>query len=164
MLQVNYLSTALLSLLLLPLLKASSTPAHPSHITFVASIGGHKTSFEKQPFKDIPDTTNIVLSLNDKNAYGSMDRYGISKMFVEMWTREFAEKVRRENVVVNSVCPGLSNSSIDRGLPAYVRPLVSGARRVLARSAEQGASTYIIAVTSTGESHGQFVSNGVVTQ
>jgi NAD(P)-dependent dehydrogenase (short-subunit alcohol dehydrogenase family) len=47
-LQVNFLSTALLSLYLLPILQRGSKRDHPSHLTFVGSIGAYKTTWEKE--------------------------------------------------------------------------------------------------------------------
>jgi len=161
MLQVNHLSTALLSLLLLPLLESSSKPGRPSHLTFVASIGGHKTPWEKEPFKSLP-ASNIIMSLNDTSGYGGFQRYGMSKMFVQMWTTQLANRIPREKVVINSVCPGFTVSSIDRGLPFYARPLMSGVRSLIGRSTKMGATTYVIAATGPADSHGRFYSDGIV--
>jgi NAD(P)-dependent dehydrogenase (short-subunit alcohol dehydrogenase family) len=67
MLQVNFLSTALLSLHLLPILQRESKLDHPSHLTFVGSIGAHKTSWEQEPFRSPP--TKFLETLNQPEAY-----------------------------------------------------------------------------------------------
>lgn len=67
MLQVNFLSTALLSLHLLPILQRSTKPDYPSHLTFVGSIGAHKTSWEKEPFRSPPKS--VLETLNQLEAY-----------------------------------------------------------------------------------------------
>jgi hypothetical protein len=88
----------------------------------------------------------------------------MSKLFVHMWARELATKVSSEKVVINYVCPGFTNSSIDRGLPFYLRPLVGNVRKIIGRTTEQGAITYMISATGPVGWHGCFYSDGVVTE
>jgi NAD(P)-dependent dehydrogenase (short-subunit alcohol dehydrogenase family) len=162
MLQVNFLSTALLSLHLLPILQRGSTPDHPSHLTFVGSIGAHKTSWEKEPFRSPPKS--VLETLNQLEAYPPLERYGMSKLFVHMWARELATKVSSQKVVINYVCPSFTNSSIDRGLPFYLRPLVGNVRKIIGRTPEQGAIAYMMAATGPVEGHGCFYSDGIVAE
>jgi NAD(P)-dependent dehydrogenase (short-subunit alcohol dehydrogenase family) len=76
-LQTNFLSNALLSLLLLPALERGSlSGSHKSHLLFVASIGAQKTSWEKEPFKYTP--SGVVTSLNNSKNYAPFERYGTS--------------------------------------------------------------------------------------
>lgn len=163
-LQVNFLSNTLLSLLLLPLLEKSSRPDCASHLVCVTSIGAHKTPFEKEPFTSTPSTSNIVTTLNTPGVYDGLKRYSMSKMFLQMWTRQLASKVSSNHVIINSVCPGFAKSSIDRGLPIYARHLVGGLRSLVGRTTQEGASTYIGALVAPKESHGAFYSDGVVLE
>jgi NAD(P)-dependent dehydrogenase (short-subunit alcohol dehydrogenase family) len=162
-LQVNYLSNALLSLLLLPLLEKSSRPngMHP-RLLFVSSIGGNKTYLEKAPFK-LP-SPKIVTALNVPGSYGGLERYSLSKLFVQLWVQQLASQIPSEHVVVNSVCPGWTQSSIDRGLPFGLRQLVGGIRRVTGRTTEEGASLYVHALLAPLVGNGAFYSDGVVLE
>jgi len=81
-----------------------------------------------------------------------------------MWARELATKVSSEKVVINYVCPGFTNSSIDRGLPFYQRLLVGNVRKIIGKTTEQGAMAYMLAATRPVEGYGSFYSNEVVTE
>jgi NAD(P)-dependent dehydrogenase (short-subunit alcohol dehydrogenase family) len=163
MLQVKFLSTALLSLHLLPILQRESKLDPPSFfLTFVGLVGAHKTSREQEPFRSPP--TKFLETLNQPEAYPPLERYSMSKLFVYMWARELAAKVSREKVVINYVCSGFTNSSIDRGLPFYLRLLVGNVRKIIGRTTEQGAMAYMLAATGPVEGYGSFYSDGVVTE
>jgi NAD(P)-dependent dehydrogenase (short-subunit alcohol dehydrogenase family) len=86
----------------------------------------------------------------------------MSKLFLLMWTRELAARVSSDKIIINSVCPGLTSSSIDRGLPWYAKHVVSGMRQLIARTPKQGASTYLIAISAPDAAHGSFYSDGVI--
>jgi NAD(P)-dependent dehydrogenase (short-subunit alcohol dehydrogenase family) len=162
MLQVNFLSTALLSLHLLLILQRESKLDHPSRLTFIGSIGAHTTSWEQEPFCSPP--TKFLETLNQPEVYPPLERYSVSKLFVHMWARELATKVSSEKVVINYVCPGFTNSSIDRGLPFYQRLLVGNVRKIIGKTTEQGAMAYMLAATGPVEGYGSFYSDEVVTE
>lgn len=75
-LQVNHLSTALLSLLLLPiLLKTAEEYGHPTRLIVTSSEVHMWTLFKEQKAEKILDR------LNDKQFFGdTMDRYSVSKL------------------------------------------------------------------------------------
>lgn len=84
---VNYLAPFLLTHLLLPLLEA----AVPSRIVNVSSAGQQAIDFD-----------DVML----ENNYEAWQAYRQSKLALIMFTFELAEKLKSENITVNSLHPG----------------------------------------------------------
>jgi NAD(P)-dependent dehydrogenase (short-subunit alcohol dehydrogenase family) len=61
MFQVNYLSTALLSILLLPILKNKSPPQTPGRLTLVSSTLGQRAKFPNPRYSLVPERTMLIL-------------------------------------------------------------------------------------------------------
>jgi len=149
--QVNLLSTALLSLLLLPLLKSSTTPEHTARLMIVSSGQHRHTSLDKYP----PDDINYLASLNDQKTFAIMDRYGLSKLLIIFFLRELSQKVSRDEVIITNVCPGMIKTNLSRDVPWWARPILSVIAMREANPVEKGAACYIHAVACVGkESHG----------
>ncbi|KAH7388985.1 putative 3-oxoacyl-reductase [Cadophora sp. MPI-SDFR-AT-0126] len=87
--QINHLSTALLSLLLLPVLRrTSSALGHPTRLTFTSSEVHMMTPFKEQK------ADNILARLNDQKFFGdTMDRYSVTKLLNVFWGLELASRV-----------------------------------------------------------------------
>ncbi|KZO93404.1 NAD(P)-binding protein [Calocera viscosa TUFC12733] len=149
-LQVNHLSTALLSLLLLPLLESSTTPAHTARLMIVTSGTHKRTSLKANP----PEDFNYILSLNDKKTFGAMDRYGLGKLLIIFFLRELCEKVTSDKIIINDVCPGMIKTELNRNAPFWAWPVI-WAMQLGSNPVEKGAACYVAAVASVGkESHG----------
>ncbi|KZO93402.1 NAD(P)-binding protein [Calocera viscosa TUFC12733] len=151
--QVNHLSTALLSLLLLPLLESSTIPEHTARLMIVSS-GAHA---EVKSLKACPpDDYNYLASLNDKKTFtATRDRYGLSKLLIIFFLRELSTRVSSDKVIINNVCPGLIRTEINRGMPSYDRPALEARYAASANPVEKGAACYVHAVAAVGkESHG----------
>ncbi|HSD62139.1 MAG TPA: SDR family oxidoreductase [Ignavibacteriaceae bacterium] len=84
---VNYLAPFLLTNLLIPALKKAA----PSRIVNVSSAGQHAIEFE-----------DIMLEKN----FSSVTAYSQSKLAIIMFTFDLAEKLKDENITVNSLHPG----------------------------------------------------------
>ncbi|MEJ2105286.1 MAG: SDR family NAD(P)-dependent oxidoreductase [Ignavibacteriaceae bacterium] len=84
---VNYLAPFLLTNLLLPEIKNAS----PSRIVNVSSAGQHKIDFD-----------DLML----ENNFDGTRAYRQSKLALIMFTIELADKLRNDNVTVNSLHPG----------------------------------------------------------
>ncbi len=84
---VNYLAPFLFTQLLLPALKNAA----PSRIVNVSSIGQHPVDFD-----------DVML----ENNFDGVRAYRQSKLALIMFTFDLAEKVRDENITVNSLHPG----------------------------------------------------------
>lgn len=103
--QVNYLSNALLALELLPLLEATAeATGKPSRLSFVGSTQHQNSSFaKKRPYKS---GSSILTRMDDKAVYSGMTVYGDTKLLVAMFVRELADRVSSDKVVINNMCPG----------------------------------------------------------
>lgn len=163
-LQVNVLSTALLSCLLLPLL-LNSAKSEPSggvpHLVIVGSDSHFQVLFPERK------EDNILAALNTETSFKGheFDRYCVSKLFDSYIAIELANLVPREKgspvVVVNCVTPGFCASGL---LAQASQPPL--ALRIfqwlLARTPEQGALCYIDAAVKGEESHGKYLNHQVV--
>ena|SRR5579859_3313646 len=93
--QVNVLSTFLLALLLLPLLRKTTnlSTLHPRLV--ILSSGVHK-------WTDIPnyrDEENIFKAMNEKDKFLGNDRYPTSKLLDTLLTRELAQRLKTSSHV-----------------------------------------------------------------
>lgn len=155
--QVNHLSTALLSILLLPVLKEKSGSDEPGVLTIVNSATAHLCKFpnrDRRPLLPSFDDTAIT-------PWDRQDRYGVSKLLSQLFTVELSERVSRENVVINMVDPGLTKGTglarDAQGLMAIAVKLFFG---IAGRPVDRGAATYIDALLGHGrDSHGCFLMN-----
>lgn len=140
--QVNHLGTSLLSLLLLPSLNSTAKKTGlPSRLTIVGSEVHFWTPFRERK------AASILTRLDEKDAFRKpgIDRYCVSKLLNVLWTRELANRVNNDNVIINCVSPGLCATSLHR--------------------TEKGLSvssilTYLIAFSSVQGAH--MVTNGVI--
>ena len=104
-LQVNLLSSALLALLLFPLLRRSAeAKAAPTRITWVGSEGQDMHSLARHP---IARDESVLGHFDDKAKYGKWTRYMDSKLLVSIFVKEFAARVNNDKVVINNFCPGM---------------------------------------------------------
>jgi NAD(P)-dependent dehydrogenase (short-subunit alcohol dehydrogenase family) len=164
-LQTNHYSTALLSLLLLPLLQRKTAGPGPARLTVVSSVTAHLCKLpnrDRRPFlasfDDAPST----------RPFGAEEQYGATKLASQLFVAALAERVAVPvgggGVVIYMVDPGLTKGT---GLARHATGAVAvGARVFLAiagRPVDQGAATYVEAVLRLGaESHGCFLLNGKV--
>lgn len=164
--QINYISTALLGLLLLPILKthsaripASARNGHPPAMTLVGSDIMYSNS--------IPDplTGPPILSRWDDPKQFSMTKiYGVSKVLLLLFGWKLADLVTPDEVLVNVSNPGMTGGTqFFAKSPFLVRKVVGLMQAALARTAETAATIYVDAVLGHGkESHGGFVSDWAI--
>ncbi|EUC49326.1 hypothetical protein COCMIDRAFT_84928 [Bipolaris oryzae ATCC 44560] len=151
--QVNYLSTIMLAVLLLPILRAKGrTAGKPARLTVVTSTTAY--------FADFNHEKAILPQFDEK--YDVTKWYAREKLLQMIFVRRLAALVDSDEVIINTVCPGLvggteiwrtlnTSSLFNLILPAYFA--------LFSRSLEEGASTYVHAVAVAGrESHGGFLS------
>ncbi|KAK3322626.1 hypothetical protein B0H66DRAFT_515237 [Apodospora peruviana] len=106
--QVNFLSTALIALLLLPLLKPSPGNPNPPVLTFVTSFGIYPAA---PSMWSLPRDGSYLRSLdNTENGMKQAQQYGRSKGLLLYFTRELAKRVSvsgdMRKVTINSADPG----------------------------------------------------------
>jgi len=165
-LQVNYLSTALLSILMLPHLIKSSTPSNASRLVMVSS----ESHFWANKLQDATSWPSILGKLNDEG-YCSMAsiissryyRYELSKLLQVMFVRELASRLPNPTPVsVSLINPGICNTRMTRSIES--NPVIRIASRVVnaffARTTEMGSRTLVHPTVEPGERvrHGRYVS------
>ncbi|RGP77531.1 short-chain dehydrogenase reductase family [Fusarium longipes] len=154
--QVNHISTALLTLLLIPILKKKTTNHAPPRIVTVNSLTAHLCKFPNR------DQRPLLKSFDDPDMpWNSGERYGVSKLLNQLFLSRLCEKVNADEVTINMVDPGLTSGTNLGG-----HREASGVAAVFARAffsltgrpLDRGAASYTNAVYGHGkESHGCFL-------
>ncbi|KXJ88629.1 hypothetical protein Micbo1qcDRAFT_166724 [Microdochium bolleyi] len=173
-LQVNYLSTMLLAILLLPIMKqgrrqrrgrssinnSTETPSSPPPVLTVVTSD---TAYVA-PALDA-SAKSIIAQLNSPDSrknYSSFFQYAQSKVLQQSFVPRLAACVDPDDVVLNLVNPGLCRDTafsdgVMSGLALRAYHLFMAA---VARTVEVGATTYVDAVAVKGkESHGSLISD-----
>lgn len=160
-LQVNHISTALLAILLLPVLRAGrgSGSKEPGRLTIVSSETAFWAAFKEQNFDP------LLSSFNDPKLYDSVDRYYTSKLLELIFLRELCRQVSASEVVINAVNPGFCyGSGLHRHATGIFGAILNGYKRVVGRSISIGARTLVnAAVVQKNATHGKYLSDNRVT-
>jgi NAD(P)-dependent dehydrogenase (short-subunit alcohol dehydrogenase family) len=156
--QVNYLSTALLAVLLLSILKKQESKradGRPPTLTVVSSDVVYTSQIKPTA------GTSQLKQFDDPDTYSAFQRYGISKLALLLFTCKLAEIVDPNQVLINSVNPGMTTgTNFFNAEPWIVRKIVGLIQAALARPTDVGATNYLDAILSYGaKSHGSFVSD-----
>ncbi|CRG84047.1 hypothetical protein PISL3812_01388 [Talaromyces islandicus] len=155
--QVNYYSNVLLIAELLPYLKASAEKTgHSSRITWVGSRMYFDTTLEKKaPLKA---SESLLEHMDSKEFFFPNQIYNDSKLLCAMFLYSLAERLDRDKVVLNMVCPGLVNTNMTDVLPFHMRMVMGVVKAFLGRPVEIGGRLFINAAVVAGpESHGRFL-------
>ncbi|KAJ8588531.1 short-chain dehydrogenase [Rhizopogon salebrosus TDB-379] len=145
-LQVNYLSTTLLSILMIPHLIASSTPQSASRLVITSS----DLHYVANKLKGADRWPSILEKLNDPDYCTSSvmaDRYNLSKLLEVMFVRELSSRLPNPTpVVVSAVNPG--------------RLGLATMKTLIARTTEMGSRTLVHPAVEPGEMlrHGRYLS------
>lgn len=156
--QVNYLSTALLAVLLLPVARrVRPSQPQPTRITLTLSEVANWARFPVG--KDVPILA--ALDAPGKLADNTNDRMFVSKLLGHFFVRALANKVPPSVAVIDAASPGaIHDSQFNRDIdktPAgpFVRMILSR----VGNSSDIGARMVTDAAVSHGEEvHGQFLS------
>ncbi len=155
--QVNHLSTILLTILLLPALKAKSTRQDPARLTIINSVMAHLCKFPNRAQRP------LLTSFDDpKNPpWDPQERYGVSKLLPQLFLVKLTERVKSEDVIINMVDPGLTKgTSLGRDSRGVVSLLSKAFFGIAGRTVDRGAATYVDALLGHGkETHGCFLMN-----
>ena len=130
-LQVNYISTALIALLILPALKSSSSNPNPPVMTFVTSFG----VYPSVPTLSAPKSGSYLKRLsNNKDGMAQAHQYGRSKAMLLYFARELAARASAAVakgkgvpvVTINSADPGpawtpLTQPNQDKLIPRIIQ-------------------------------------------
>ena len=162
-LQVCVLSTALLATLLLPQLRDSAEVAEePSHLELVGSVGHQLV--KPEVFDNIDFATSftqkfIIDMLNQETFFNARTQYNINKLLVMYIMNSLVEVTDPAKVIINTVCPALCRTNLGRDFSGIMKTGVGLFQLVMARSAEQGARSYVSGVLLGSEGHGGFWSH-----
>ncbi|KAF4999233.1 hypothetical protein FGRMN_2597 [Fusarium graminum] len=155
--QVNHFSTALLTLLLIPILKTKTTGHGPPRLTTVNSLTAHLCKFPTR------DERPLLASFDDPSItpWDSQERYGVSKLLNQLFLVKLCEKVNPNDVIINMVDPGLTKGTNLGGhheATGVAAALFKGFLSITGRPVDRGAASYTDAVCGHGkESHGCFL-------
>ncbi|EMD85894.1 hypothetical protein COCC4DRAFT_146667 [Bipolaris maydis ATCC 48331] len=154
MIQVNYLSTALLIILLLPVCKAKDR-SQPARITLVSSEVSAWTSFKER--NDRP----LLSALDKPGNINLLDRMMVSKLLGQLFLAKLAKLVPTTVAIINSASPaGLHDTEFgkehEKGVIAAIGKSVM--RRIYYSSAVGSRTVVDAAVKHGKETHGEFFS------
>ncbi|KAI5859259.1 NAD(P)-binding protein [Durotheca rogersii] len=158
--QVNYLSTALLTILLLPTLKSKRLQwnSPPPRLSIVSSDTALWASLE---------TSGPIFAQFDKpESFYPMRNYQRGKLLQLFFTAKLAGSVSAEDVIINASNPGYcKGTDFDKGRKFSVTfsILMGLLKLATGRTVEVGASTLVDAVVMHDKaSHGSYVSDWAI--
>jgi NAD(P)-dependent dehydrogenase (short-subunit alcohol dehydrogenase family) len=157
--QINYLSTALLSILLIPVLKSRSPAGLPGRLTIVGSGVAYFAAFPNR--NEVPLLASFDKKPKpDTNALDP-ERYWVSKLLGHLFMMKLASYVHVEDVIVNIVDPGLcKGSELNRESGGMVGTVMWAMKLLFGRTLDVGASTYVDAAVVKGkESHCSYIAD-----
>jgi NAD(P)-dependent dehydrogenase (short-subunit alcohol dehydrogenase family) len=160
--QVNLLANVLLALELLPILeKTASIKGVPSRLVWVGSFVQFDHTLDKKP---VEADEQVLKHFDDEKSFDPMGRYSDSKLLVTMFVEKLASYIDPEKVIVNEVSPGMVMTTFGE-YPVWLRVMLRVVYGLKARSAGDGAKTYLHALGVVGkESHGQYLSDSQITE
>jgi NAD(P)-dependent dehydrogenase (short-subunit alcohol dehydrogenase family) len=153
--QVNYISTFFLAILMLPILKQKRRPVGmPSRLTIVSS---GVAWFAKLPNRD---KRPFLASFDDVaiQSWDPSERYFASKTLGQLFFARMLKYLDPNDVIVNLVDPGLcKGSELHRTAEGAIAVFMSVSKALTGRTLDEGAWTYVDAAVVKGkESHGCF--------
>ncbi|KAL7941239.1 hypothetical protein V8C42DRAFT_335720 [Trichoderma barbatum] len=157
-LQVNYLSTMLLSVLLLPILKSKSPVGSPGRLTIVTSMLSMTAKFANK--SEVP----LLPAFDRADLFDPHDIYQTSKLLGQVFIWKLTDLVSPDDVVINLVEPGfIRGTELQRDVSGTTRIILNLFKAISARSVKVGASTYMDAAIVKGkESHGCVLMNWAI--
>lgn len=160
--QVNYLSTALLALLLLPVLKNNNPSGTPGRLTMVASGAALIAEFSERT--EVP-LLPVYKKSDGWSSSAAKKRYDTSKGLVLMLVYKLSQMTKAENTIINVVDPSFTpGTNFFRDLPVIMRLLLWPIVMLLGTSVNNAGWRYVDTAVARGEeSHGSFISDWEVS-
>lgn len=156
--QVNVLSTALMAVLLLPLLRSTAVArGRAVHLTFVNSHGHNMV--QKEWYASAGGS--LLRAANDRDKWDATRSYSIVKLMgmavMQAVARGAAStSTEQPEVIVNAVCPSLCKTDLGRNFGTLSHITGFFFQAAFARTAEEGARSLVSATALGPESHGRF--------
>ncbi|KIL84993.1 hypothetical protein FAVG1_11864 [Fusarium avenaceum] len=157
--QVNYLSTALLVLALVPILRAKRGTINLARLSLVGSDTSYYANWKGT------SSESVIEVMDNLTYFDSWEAYKTTKLLLLMFAYELSQRVSPDEVIINvsnpGACRGTQFGAVERSM--MQKAMIYIASMVLGRTATVGARQYVDAVTVQGpESHGSFVSEGKI--
>ncbi|KAJ3529293.1 hypothetical protein NM208_g9829 [Fusarium decemcellulare] len=151
--QVNYLSLALLSILLLPILKEKNTAPDVGRLVLVSSDTAAWAAFKER------DSTPLLSAFDKPEYFDAAQRYWASKLLGQLFLKELAERVPSSVAVINAPNPGWCyGTGLNRENGGLILNII---KRLVGRSSAVGARALVDAAVNHGpESHGHYLEDG----
>lgn len=151
--QINYLSTVLLSILLLPSLKSKSPSGIAGRLTIVNAALSLAAKFPNR------DEVPLLKSFDDPKYFDAIDRYNSSKVLSHMFLWKLVDYVSADDVIINLPDPGfVKGTDLTRDAKGGQKVAAALFGAITGRTKRDGASTYLDALLNKGkESHGCFI-------
>ncbi|KAK3359579.1 hypothetical protein B0T25DRAFT_533328 [Lasiosphaeria hispida] len=168
--QVNVISTALMTVLLLPLLRetAAKTGRAP-HLTFVNSNGHSYVAQSRKYVEEGGGTLLKAANGSKEQKYDQWRSYCLVKLLAMSIVRTVAKATEAgrdgrsgPEIIVNAVCPGLCKTDLGRSFNWLVQKLFVPYHAIFARSGEEGGRALVSATALGPESHGRFWHNDIL--
>ncbi|KAJ4351740.1 uncharacterized protein N0V89_007083 [Didymosphaeria variabile] len=155
--QVNVISTMLLSALIMPKLveNAKKVGGEPK-LVFVGSALGFMAKEDLAKCGNV----DVFAALNNPKGANLDQRYALTKLVQHYAIRELAAlcPVERTGVTINVIAPGLCSTGLGHDTSTKTRAMVGVLRAAFARTAEQGSRTILHGVVAERDSHGKMLS------
>ncbi|KAI1763124.1 NAD(P)-binding protein [Hypoxylon sp. FL1150] len=153
--QVNYLTTAILAILLLPVLKEKqSLDGQPGRITITSSDSAAWARFSER------NVIPLLPSLDKSGGIDMMNRTYLSKLLGQMFLTELAKRVPSSVAIINMATPMMVyDSEFTRDTARSFHGKINKAiRRCIGYKAAVGARMVVDAAVNHGEeTHGQYL-------
>lgn len=169
-LAINAINTVYLAHLLLPtLLETSKSTGNQPHLTIVSSRNA--TMPAVVPDERVVASSQPLVEISKPEAFppgamGGFIMYGRSKLILEYAIRnmsqlsELYDTDKQPRVIINSVCPGATQSDLGRNWDNFWVQLFARIFTALfTKTAEQGANAYLTALSQGNQSMGQMWAN-----
>ena len=153
-LQVNYLSTVLLTILLIPTLKAKGpSGGEPTHLTIVSAALTLAAKFPNR------DANPLLPSFDDIKTFDREETYNSSKLLAHMFLWKLVEYVSSDDIIINLADPAwCKGTELVRDVKGGMKIAVKLFAASTGRTKKVGASCFVDALVNKGkESHGCFL-------
>ncbi|ETS77907.1 hypothetical protein PFICI_09969 [Pestalotiopsis fici W106-1] len=155
--QTNYLSLALLTILVLPIMQEKRSLKGPGRILLVSS-----ETAAWAPFKE-RESAPLLAAFDKADNFDGTQRYWNSKLLGQLFLSELAKRIPSSVAVVNAPNPGLcyGSSLTSEWNGSVLGYIYNAAVRAIGRSTSVGAQALTDAAVRHGtESHGHYIEDG----
>ncbi|OAL70187.1 hypothetical protein A7D00_5718 [Trichophyton violaceum] len=156
--QVNYFSLALLTILILPVLRDKNSAQQPGRLVNVSSDTASWARFRER------GSVPLLPAFDREENFHPQDRYATSKLLAQLFLTQLAKRLLPSIAIINTPNPGLCQTSLTRNFKGSLQGILFGIfKLIFARTATIGACSITDAVVNHGsESHGQYLEDGAV--